>query len=84
MKKLLLASALSLTLAPAFAAPTPIQSFNSEDGAQVHCPLDKVVWLDTKTHLFYYRSSTHYANSGHGGFVCRKDAVAAGNKVGPK
>jgi hypothetical protein len=75
---------LSLTMGAAFAAaPTP-QLFNSEDAAQTHCPLDKVVWLEPHQHLFYYRSSKHYANSGAGGFVCRGDAIKAGAKAAPK
>jgi len=70
-------------LASAADAVAPgIQMFNSEAGAQVHCPLDKVVWLEPRQHLFYYQSSKHYANSGTGGFVCRKDAIEAGNKPG--
>jgi hypothetical protein len=43
-----------------------------------------VVWLEPKAHLYYYRSSKHYANSGTGGFVCRGDAIKAGAKAGPK
>ena len=66
----------------AFAAEPGIQMFNSEVGAQVHCPMDKVVWLEPKQHLFYYQNSKHYANSGTGGFVCRQDAIAAGAKPG--
>ena len=82
MRRLLPALFLALCLAPAFAAKPGIQLFNSEDSAQVHCPLDKVVWLEPRLHLYYYRGSKHYANSGQGGFVCRQDAMAAGNKAG--
>lgn len=85
MQRLLLTLGLSVALSAAFAAThAPVQSFNSEDAAQVHCPLDKVVWLEPKAHLYYYRSSKHYANSGTGGFVCRGDAIKAGNKAAPK
>jgi hypothetical protein len=76
---------IAAALDTAFAAtPASVQSFNSEDAAQVHCPLDKVVWLEPHQHLFYYRSSRHYANSGTGGFVCRGDALKSGAKAGPK
>ena len=84
MRRLLLALSIAATGAAFAATPTPVQSFNSEDAAQVHCPLDKVVWLEPKAHLYYYRSSKHYANSGTGGFVCRGDAIKAGAKAGPK
>jgi len=83
MRTLFLALAVAAAAGPAFAAqPISIQRFNSEDAAQVHCPLDKVVWLEPKAHLYYYRSSKHYANSGTGGFVCRGDAIKAGAKAG--
>ena len=84
MRRLSVAIALSLALGTAFAtAPAPVL-YNSDDGAQVHCPLDKVVWLNTKTHLYYKKGSKDYANSPHGGFVCLQDAKKAGNKPGAK
>jgi hypothetical protein len=83
MRKLILALITAGAMGAAFAASAPaVPSFTSEDAAQAHCPLDKVVWLEPQKHLFYYRSSKHYANSGTGGFVCRKEAIAAGNKAG--
>lgn len=75
---------LALTLAPAFAAPPAVYLSNSEDGAQIHCPLDKIVWLNTATHKYYFRSSKHYANSAKGGFACLAEVKAAGNKPGEK
>lgn len=85
MRTLFLVLSMAAAAGTAFAAtPTAIQTFNSEDAAQVHCPLDKVVWLEPKAHLYYYRSSKHYANSATGGFVCRGDAIKAGNKAAPK
>lgn len=83
MRTLFLALSMAAAAGTAFAAtPARIQTFNSEDAAQVHCPLDKVVWLEPKAHLYYYRSSRHYANSASGGFVCRGDAIKAGAKAG--
>jgi hypothetical protein len=83
MRKLILASIVAAAMGSALAAPVPdVKLWNSEDAAQTQCPLDKVVWLEPYKHLYYYRSSKHYANSGVGGFVCRKDAIAAGAKPG--
>ncbi len=83
MRKLILALLITAAMGAALAAPAPtVKLFNSEDEAQTQCPLDKVVWLEPHKHLFYYRSSKHYANSGVGGFVCRKDAIASGAKAG--
>jgi hypothetical protein len=83
MKRLFFALSIAAASGCAFAAaPIHVEMFNSEDAAQVHCPLDKVVWLEPKAHLYYYRSSRHYANSGVGGFACKGDAIAAGAKAG--
>ena len=83
MKTLFLALSMAAAAGAGLAAqPAPPQLYNSEDAAQVHCPLDKVVWLEPKAHLYYYRSSKHYANSGSGGFVCKGDAIKAGAKAG--
>lgn len=82
MRTLLTAAALTLTLAPAFAAAPDVRTFTSEEAAQVQCPLDKVVWLEPKTHRYYFRSSKHYANSGTGGFACLEEVKKAGNKKG--
>lgn len=83
MKTWFLAMAIAAVAGSAHAAaPASPQMFNSEDATQVHCPLDKVVWLEPKAHLYYYRSSRHYANSGTGGFVCRAEAIKAGAKPG--
>jgi len=82
----ILIAALLLTAATGLAsaaAPAPApRLFNSDDGAQVQCPQDKVVWLDTRTHLYYNKGTKHYANTAHGGFGCLKDVKAAGNKAG--
>ncbi len=83
MQKLLFALSLSLAaLVPAFAAaPAPVLS-NSEDGAQIRCPLDKIVWLNTSAHKYYFRSSKHYAATAKGGFACLQEVKASGAKTG--
>ena len=85
MQRLLLALGLTLALSSAFAAaPTAVRTFNDELAAQAQCTLDKVVWLDTRTHLYWPKGSKMYANTAHGGFACLKDVVDAGNKPGEK
>ena len=82
MRRSLAALALILALGTAFAAPPVVFLSNSEDGAQIHCPLDKVVWLDSRAHRYYYRSSKHYAATAKGGFACLKEVKSAGDKPG--
>jgi len=84
MSKLLPALVLTSVLGVAFAAPPAARLFNSEDATKVQCPMDKVVWLDTRTHLYYNKGTKHYANTAHGGFGCLAEVKAAGNKAGPR
>lgn len=82
MRQLLSAAILGLVLAPTFAAAPAVPMFDSEEKVHIRCPLDKVVWLEPKTHLYYFHGSRHYANSGTGGFACLAEVKAAGNKRG--
>lgn len=89
MNRLLIALGLFLVLSPAFAAhgsttPATVVMFNDELTAQTRCPLDKVVWLNTTTHLYYRKGTKMYANTAHGGFACLKEVKEAGNKAGEK
>ena len=89
MQRSLVALGLFLALSPAFAAhssttPATVVQFNDEITAQTRCPLDKVVWLDTRTHLYYHKGTKMYANTAHGGFACMKEVKEAGNKPGER
>jgi hypothetical protein len=86
MQRLFVALGLTLALSPALAAnsttPATVVQFNDEVTAQTRCPLDTVVWLDTRTHLYYRKGTKMYANTAHGGFTCLKEVKEAGNKPG--
>lgn len=84
MQRLLLIVGFSLALSPVFAAAPAPQLFNDEVAAQTRCPLDTVVWLDTRTHLYWPKRSKMYANTANGGFGCLKEVREAGNKPGRK
>lgn len=88
MYKSMIVLSLALVAGPAFAAtsvtPATVVQFNDEVTAQTRCPLDKVVWLDTRTHLYYRKGTKMYANTAHGGFACLKEVKEAGNKSGEK
>lgn len=81
MRTLTIACFLTLAMGAASAAPKFV-TYNSELEAQTHCPYDVVVWLNPRAKLWYTNKSKHYANDGHGGFVCKEDAVKAGFKQG--
>ena len=86
MLRPLLFIGLALAAGSAFAGgsttPATVVLLNDEVSAQTRCPLDKVVWLNTSTHLYYHKGAKLYANTAHGGFACMKEAKEAGNKPG--
>jgi len=77
---------MALTVATALASPRvdtiQIAQFSTARAAQRHCPMDKVVWLDTFTRRYYYPGSKSYGKTVQGGFVCRKELKGMGRKAG--
>src|SRR5579864_1398124 len=62
MRTLIVALFMILALTAATAAPAPaVAQFDSEEKAHIHCPMDKVVWVNPRTRLWYMQQSKHYA-----------------------
>jgi hypothetical protein len=68
-------------------APAPVASgnaglaqFDTESGAQKHCPSDKVVWLNLRNDLYFEKDSVWWGKTKRGAYVCRKEADAAGDR----
>ncbi|HZB93167.1 MAG TPA: hypothetical protein VE397_17105 [Stellaceae bacterium] len=71
--------ALALLLLPALAEAREVKEFDFEAAAQKHCPKDEVVWSNVKGGGIYHRKGTQlYGNTTDGGYLCRKEADAAG------
>ena len=56
---------------PAFAQ---MSIFQAPMFAQMHCPSDKVVWLDFKKRRYYSEGQRLYGKGRDGLFVCREEA----------
>lgn len=54
--------------------------FATESAAQKHCPKDEVVWLNTSSGIYHEKGMRWYGRTKHGGYVCRKEADAAGDR----
>jgi hypothetical protein len=68
----------------AFVSPASAQAmFRTEAAAQNHCLGDTVVWLDIAAGVYYPHGSPAYGTAGNGGYVCRHDATAAGDREAP-
>jgi hypothetical protein len=81
MKRLVVALFLmlgALSPLPAWAFKAPY--FESEVEAQVHCPKDSVVWLNSKIGVFHFFGQRYYANTRRGAFVCEAEALQEGDR----
>ena len=67
----------------AFATDVPAaeaRHFQFEAQAKRHCPGDTVVWLNVPTRTYLFKGMRWYGNTKSGAFVCRKEAVAEGDR----
>ena len=76
-------AAVLAAFAGVFAATTAnaqMAVFQSEQFAQMHCPNDKVVWLDFGKRRYYTSGQKLYARGRTASFVCMKEAKRSGYK----
>ena len=59
--------------------PQPMH-FDSEARAQENCPNDVIVWLNTNSGIYHHLSVTRYGRTHRGGYVCKAEADAAGDR----
>jgi hypothetical protein len=65
---------------------SPLQSyaldqFQTESGAQKHCPRDVVVWLNFHTGRYHYNGQQWYGKTKVGAFVCKQEMLNDGDRV---
>jgi hypothetical protein len=78
MKPLLRVFAVALLL-PAAAQAKEVKEYDFEAAAQKHCPKDAVVWSNVKGGgIYHVKGSKLYGKTTDGGYLCRKEAEAAG------
>lgn len=64
----------------ATSASAQMAVFQTEQTAQMHCPNDKVVWLDFGKRRYYTSGQKLYARGRTASFVCMKEAKRSGYK----
>jgi len=62
-------------------APTGAGQFRIEAEARYRCPTDKVVWLNTDSHIYHYQGTRYYGRTKQGAYTCEADASAAGERA---
>ena len=63
------------------ARATGAGQFTTAAGAQARCPSDKVVWVNTKSHIYHYAGTRSYGTTKQGAYMCEADASAAGDRA---
>jgi hypothetical protein len=61
------------------ASNATLPQFAKEADAQVHCPHDKVVWLNLRNNLYFHKDSQWWGVAKKGSYVCQREADAAGD-----
>jgi hypothetical protein len=46
--------------------------------SSLKCAGDKVVWVNTSTHVYHFQGDHYFGGTKHGKFMCEHDAHAAG------
>jgi hypothetical protein len=63
------------------ARATGAGQFTTVAEAQARCPSDKVVWVNTKSHIYHYAGTRSYGTTKQGAYMCEADANAAGDRA---
>jgi hypothetical protein len=45
------------------------------------CPGDKVVWVNTKSHVYHYQGERYFGSTKEGQFLCEQAAVKEGDRA---
>ena len=55
--------------------------FQSEREAQVHCPKDTVVWVNTNSGVYHFKGQRWYGRTKNGAYECMKEANEEGDRA---
>ena len=60
---------------------TGANQYSTEAVAWAHCPAGTVVWLNTKSGIYHFRSTANYGTTKAGAYMCEQDARASGMRA---
>src|SRR5271166_4528617 len=63
------------------ARATGAGQFTTAAEAQARCPSDKVVWVNTKSHVYHSAGPRSNATTNKGAYLCKADPGAAGDRA---
>jgi len=62
------------------AAPLAAQTPVHQVPAGLNCPGDKVVWVNTRSHVYHFQGERYFGSTKEGKFECQKAANAEGDR----
>jgi hypothetical protein len=65
-----------LALTPLAIAQTP----NHTAPAGMTCPGDKLVWVNTRSHVYHFQGERYFGSTKEGKFICERDADKEGDR----
>lgn len=71
---------LALSAAAAMWFPAAAQTANRTPPSGMTCPGDKVVWVNTRSHVYHFQGERYFGNTKNGKFMCERDADREGNR----
>jgi hypothetical protein len=64
------------TAATVVAAQTPVH----HPPAGMTCPNDKLVWVNTRSHIYHFQGERYFGSTKEGKFMCEHDADREGDR----
>jgi len=67
----------AVTVTSAALAQTPLH----QPPAGMTCPSDKVVWVNTRSHVYHLKGERYFGSTKEGKFICEHDADKEGDRL---
>jgi hypothetical protein len=55
--------------------------YTTEARARLRCPVDTVVWANTRSNIYHFQGTRDYGNTKRGGYMCEQDAISGGMRA---
>ncbi len=75
------AVALVIAASALLAGPALADSSYPAVRPDISCPGDRVVWVNTRSHVYHFQGETWFGHTKHGRFECEKQARSEGDRA---
>jgi hypothetical protein len=72
-----LAVVIGLMVTPAFALA---QTYYRPPPRELHCPGDRVAWVNTRTGVYHFQGERYFGSTKNGTYMCQHEADAEGDR----